>query len=66
MKPERLWFGLVLTGTVFETWALRGKRREATLSHLTRRTLHTETIPGRLLFMAGWTWFLIHILRETR
>lgn len=64
MRPDRLWFSLLIAGTALEAWALRGKRRDATLSHLTRRTFATHTVPGRVAFVGAWTWFLLHILKE--
>lgn len=67
-RPESLWLGLVIAGAVFESWAIRGKRREATLSHMMRKTCHTETTTGKRIFVLAWcaltAWLIPHVLEE--
>lgn len=63
-RPDNVWFGLLITGTAYETWALRGRRREATFSYLTRKHLRTETVLGRMVFTGILVWFWTHILTK--
>lgn len=67
-RPESLWLGLVLTGAIFEAWAIRGKRKQHTLSHAMRRTCHTETALGKRVFVLAWAfltaWLIPHILED--
>lgn len=68
LRPADLWCALILVGTAYEFWALRGRRREATLSHLTRKVFATHTVAGRGVFVIFWAalsaWFPRHILDE--
>lgn len=67
-RPEGVWFALLIVGTAFEMWALRGKRREATLSHFTRKAFRTNTPAGRAAFVLSWAaltaWLVPHIASE--
>lgn len=62
------WVGLWLVGLGVESWALKNKRRELTLSHATRRVMRTDTIAGRVAFIGGWClltkWFVPHIVNH--
>lgn len=60
------WAALISLGAVLEAVALKGARREHTLSHATRVAFHTTTPAGKVSFVAGWialtAWFLPHII----
>lgn len=62
------WAALIALGAAIEGAALRGARREHTLSHATRVFFRTTTPAGRVSFVAGWialtAWFLPHILTD--
>lgn len=63
---DAVWGGLLVAGAVFETWALRTARQEATLSASTRRWFRVHTKAGAVCFAVVWTgtgvWYLNHIL----
>ena len=60
------WAALIALGAAVEAVALKGSKREHTLSHATRLFFRTTTPAGRVAFVAGWisltAWFLPHIL----
>ncbi|MFJ8146545.1 hypothetical protein ACIQ6R_15960 [Streptomyces sp. NPDC096048] len=63
---DAVWGGLILAGAVFETWALRTARQEATFSAATRRWFRVNTKAGAIVFAVAWTgfgaWYLDHVL----
>lgn len=67
-SPAVSWATVILAATVLETWALRNKRTEATLSSLTRRTFCVHNPLGRAAFVLSWTaltcWFVPHVCHK--
>lgn len=63
---DAVWGGLILTGAVFETWALRKARQRDTLSAATRRWFWVHTKAGAAVFVVVWAafsvWYGWHIL----
>lgn len=60
------WAALISLGAVLEAVALKGAKREHTLSHATRVFFRTTSPSGRVAFVAGWialtAYFVPHIL----
>lgn len=69
-SPRSSWLTVILAASVLETWALRNKRHDATLSYLTRHSFRTNTVLGRAVFVTSWTvlsvWFVPHVLDYER
>lgn len=61
-----VWGGVILVGAAIEAYALFNKRKDDTLSEVTRRAFRVHTRTGAVAFGALWVsfsgWFLGHIL----
>lgn len=63
-----LWIGWFLMFAVVETLALRNDVPGDTLSEHVRKWLHTNTKPGRTVFLCCFAafaaWFAVHIITK--
>lgn len=50
-----------MIGLSVESWALKNKRRDQTLSHATRRVFRTDTDSGKVIWITAWA-ILTHLL----